>query len=372
MPSFDFHVGDRIVTTVADETCPAGEIGTVVAPINFDPDTWDAAYVCHMESDGGGWIPVTDLYWRMSDEAESSQRIVAQNDWRANRPEWWIIDTDKCKKYTGAYKRATHTCEICGRTMTRNIVKSKKGKYVCKDCLSTKSYSTKNNTKVGKPTKNGYTYGFEFECVPKSESDKAVLVSKKWGFIPTCDSSLCSGGVELKSPTISGRTSLRRMFTEAYKSVDFSSTTCGQHINIGNNIWMGEQNIRLIRKHGSALFMPLQGYMKSHPASVKEICGRNFGSYCQASGSGEGFCHGYWINLSHDNRIEFRISKFRTPEQYYSLVNMWTEMLEVIKNCFISAGATSSAAQRTGATLVEVFKKYEKKLENPIDKSGSV
>lgn len=368
MPSFDFHVGDRIITTADEDGCPAGEIGTVAATLNFDPNGWDAAYVCHMETDGGEWHPVTELYWRMTDEAEASQRIVAQNEWSATRPEWWMVSTDKCKKYTGTYKRVVYTCEICGRTMTRNIVKSKKGKYVCKQCLSTKSYSTQNNTKAGKPTKLGYTYGFEFECVPKSESDKAVLVSKKWGFIPTSDSSLCGGGVELKSPTISGRSSLRRMFTEAYNSVDFSHNSCGQHINIGNSVWMGEQNIRLMRNCARSLFIPLQTYMKNHPSSVKAICGRNFGSYCALCDNGSQFRHGMWLNLAHDNRVEFRISKFRTPEQYYNLVNMWTEMLENVKNHFISAGGTEAAAQKTGAILVGVFMKYEKMLEKPLDK----
>ena len=47
---------------------------------------------------------------------------------------------------------------------------------------------------------------------------------------------------------------------------------------------------------------------------------------------------------------------------------MWTEMLENIKNHFISAGGTEAAAQKTGAILVGVFMKYEKMLEKPLDK----
>lgn len=370
MPSnnYGFNIGDRVIVAQPYEQCPAGEIGIVTCLIdmkgggNFEP-----FIVCKMESDGGDFHPIIDIWPRISEgtvpgsNKTLAEQIMEQNGWRCNESYWYGFNPECLKKFTGAYKRKVHLCDVCGsqKPVTR-MVRSKKGKYVCSSCMEKKGYSTKNDVRVGRPTKAGWTFGFEFECVPKSREDEAVLVSKKWGFIPTSDSSLPSNGVELKSPTINGRSSLKRMFDAANEAVDFSDERCGQHINIGNK-WMDSTIMRAVRDRGVDIFYPVESYMAEHRQITEKVCGRYFRTYCGQCGMSGGYHHGDWLNLDHGNRVEFRISKFTTPEQYFNLVNMWVDMLDAVHKKYVMCGLTEKAAKATGKELVKIFQQYAQK-----------
>lgn len=356
---FGFSVGDRVVVTEPQDDCPKGEIGVVVALIDFmgggkfEPWIW-----CRMESDGCDWQNVIDIYTDFSADREGTKKILHDNGWTWNDRAYWGFQPDRLKKFAGVYKPKVNVCDVCGaRKSASKMVRSKKGKYVCKECLRVKSYSTKNDTRVGKDTKAGWTFGFEFECIPKSEEDEAVLVSKKWGFIPTSDGSLPTGGVELKSPTICGRTSLKRMFDAANESVDFSHSSCGQHINVGNR-WMDKTTMNAIRSRANKIFSPMERYMNDHESDTRRVCGRFFGNYRERVGGGNSYRHGCWVNLDHDNRVEFRISKFKTPEQYFALCNMWCEVLEEVRTGYLMKGCSEEAATKVGQNLVKIFQKH--------------
>ena len=369
MPNrYGFNIGDRVITSQQYERCPAGEVGIVTCLIdmkgggNFEP-----FIVCKMESDGGDFHAMTDIWPRISEgtvpgsNKTLAEQLMEQNNWSCDQSYWYCFSPEVLKKFTGVYKRKIHICDVCGgQKPISRMVRSKKGKYVCNSCLERKGYSTKNNTRVGRPTKAGWTFGFEFECVPKSKEDEAVLVSKKWGFVPTSDSSIPYDGVELKSPTINGRSSLKRMFDAAYEAVDFSDSRCGQHINIGN-AWMDSTILNAIRSRGAEIFYPLENYMDNHEAQTKKVCGRFFQSYCGRCGTSGGYHHGDWLNLDNSNRFEFRISKFVTPDQYFSLVNMWVDMLDAIHKNYVMRAMTQKAAKETGKELVKIFQQYAEK-----------
>lgn len=363
---YGFNIGDRIITTQNYDECPADEVGIVACLIDFKGGgQFEPAVVCRMESDGGSWHPILELYPEISDGGNAdnenktlSRKFIEQNGWSCAESQWYIFTPNAIKKYKGTYKRKVCACDVCGVTRPMSkMVRSKKGKYVCDKCLEKKSYSTKNDTVVGNKTNVGWTFGFEFECVPKSKEDEAVLVSKKWGFIPTSDSSLPCDGVELKSPTINGRSSLMRMFKDANNSVDFSDSRCGQHINIGNSTWLDYTTMSAIRSRSKEIFYPLEMEMSKHRSETERLCGRFFSGYCDMTRGGS-LCHGRWLNLEHDNRMEFRISKFVTPEQYFNLCNMWVDIMDMIHRKYLKGGCTLNAAKDAAGAIVEIYRKY--------------
>lgn len=251
------------------------------------------------------------------------------------------------------------TCSNCGRkTYSYNMNKVfGENRYLCQDCCSTKEYETKNLYVIHKQMNHNKTYGFEFECIPKSENDKMILINSKYRIIPTSDGSIRNvGGIEFKTPTYNNLIGLKSMWRKFQKHVDFSNTCCGQHINIGDKEWINLHNILKIRKHAGVIFNPLAEYMHSHYEDTIKICGRFFTYYADSSYS---YCrHSSWINLEHDNRIEFRLSKFVNPNQYLQLTYMWTEIIDCIIENLLKKEYWSDDLDKIGDKLVKIFKKY--------------
>lgn len=251
-------------------------------------------------------------------------------------------------------------CSCCGnKAQKATVTKGTNGKYVCGQCIETKGYYTKNNSVYKKHKAHNKTYGFEFECVPYSEADKASLLDGRYGFIPTHDGSLPSDGVEFKTPTYQSLNGFKAMLRTCSKYADFENIQCGQHINIGDTKYINENSMSLIRIYASQIFDSLQTYMNDNEAATVAVCGRYFTFYAGRTGNYLG--HGSWINLEHNNRIEFRISKFNTPEQYFWLTCMWTEILDCIITHFIKKYGHNNCklAEKTGLKIVKIFKKYE-------------
>jgi hypothetical protein len=260
-------------------------------------------------------------------------------------------------------------CAVCGAHLpSYGVVTNSYGHKICPYCREKKSYSTKNNACFHKPVKNGYTFGFEFESIPTKDDSIANMVDPKWGFIPTNDGSLPIAGIEFKSPTINGKRGMKEMFKMAYENVDFSNSSCGQHINIGNSNFINRDTMRHIRHFSCPLFLPLEMEMAKNTKNMEAVCGRSFCHYASRySSNDEEFSHGAWINLSHDNRIEFRISKFANPDQYYNLVCMWVEMMDAINISFLQKFSEHDYAQnvnnvrKTSKRLVEIYQRHVEK-----------
>lgn len=277
----------------------------------------------------------------------------------------WSTDMIRLLKPNGKKqqpkKPKTYKCSCCGQVVKESSTrKASNGSRVCAQCLQVKNYSTKNNTVFHKPTKSNKTYGFELECVPRSMADRASMSHSKYHLIPTADSSLPSGGIEYKTPTYNGLTGLRKLFGTFEKYVNFSDERCGQHINIGDREYLNESYMNYIRRYAPSLFNPLYSYMSSHFSDTVKVVGRFFTTY--ASNDYGYNHHRSWINLLHNNRIEFRLSKFVSANQYFELACMWTEMIDCMIQNFLIPCANSSSrvnlANKTSTMLVEIFKTY--------------
>lgn len=345
-----FNIGDKVIVTKKYDDAPVGTIGIV-------------AYV-------DGWNTVTIYLLNKENFGHGCERF----DFKFKNMYPTLSKYDKCFYYVNvsyldyfedSSKRKFKKCVYCGgMTDVRLMCKNTKGKYVCNGCLNVKGYYTKNNETLYNPSSTHKTYGFEFECVPirKDGFDGHVeMVSSKYGFIPTEDGSLPDDGIEYKTPTINGLRGVRHMFNDVYSMVSFRSDKCGQHINIGDSKYINEDAMNRIRAYRDYLFDNLTDYMTEHEDDVKRICGREFTYY---AGNDHRYVHGSWVNLDNKNRIEFRISKFKNPRQYFELVNMWTEMLDAIINGFVipyeygDVRKNGNNAEKVCRRMIRIFKRY--------------
>lgn len=350
----NFNILDKVILTHQIDDAPIGTTG-VIAGYDEDGCNWGCVeYTIYITSDndfGHGADYITPEF------EEKHPNYDRYNFYYV--PEYAIQLTTVHKKI--GYKK----CCVCGGMVYKGAMyTNSKGKYVCGSCTRVRGYCTENNDKLYNPSSTHKTYGFEFECVPEKRDDfngHVEMVSSKYGFIPTEDASLPIGGIEYKTPTINGLRGVRHMFNEVYNMVSFKSYKCGQHINIGDSKYIDEKAMRHIREYKEHLFNDLTDYMLDHSDDVKRVCGRDFCHYAEAN---TGYYHGCWLNLDNNNRLEFRISKFKNPKQYFELVNMWTEMLDTIINDFIipydesRTNSNCSNAKKASNHMIRIFKRY--------------
>lgn len=228
-------------------------------------------------------------------------------------------------------------------------------RYICENCAENGSYYDKNGALHSKQAGHGFRCGFELECVPYSNADRAAMCSHHYGLLPTRDGSLPIGGVEFKSPIYRNLSGIKSAMRSWEKMADFSNRQCGQHINFSMVNWPIEYYTR-IRNNAPGLFNELQCYMEDHPEETRRVCGRNFCHYAGAYGDYER--HENWLNLSHADRLEWRLAKIASVNQYFHLVNLMMEICNCLENNFLNHPGDRRKTAVTSAKIVRLFKKY--------------
>ena len=230
------------------------------------------------------------------------------------------------RKHKSWFNKEKMKCDICdGKYPISKFITTDTNKHICKNCLSIKPYSTKNNLIHGYATKKGVKYGFELECVSIGNKEKniAKVLEIDKNLIPTSDASLPRNGVEFKTPILNNLRGMESKLEEISKYWDFKNEKCGQHINISIPEFTVLKQ-KFIALHSTPLDK-LCSYMYMHKEETIAVCGRFFTQYCYCGNIYDNHCN--WINLSHNGRAEFRLSKLITPNQYINLAHMWTEIL---------------------------------------------
>lgn len=337
-----FKVGDRVVLCGQQDNGYIGDVGTIIK----DNNTPGAAYGVLFDNERRGVY-----HCNVTFDLNNKDR------------EYWVLEKNLC--FVKNFKKLSYVrCNRCGKMISKSLSnRSNNGDYYCKDCSEIKPYHTKNNEKIHKSNNKNKTYGFELECVPKNRACYLNMLNKKYSLIPTRDSSLPDDGVEFKTPTYQSLRGLYQNFNSFYKWVDFSNQKCGQHINIGDSEYLNQESMEKILKYSDYIFDCLKEYMYENRKLTESVCGRFFTKYASCTVSYAE--HTSWINLSHEDRIEFRLSKFVTPIQYIILTKMWAEMLDCIINNFLKKYNDKSYrnlknAKNTSIKLVKIFKKYAK------------
>lgn len=247
-------------------------------------------------------------------------------------------------------------CLCCGRSFpwdqaheAKTVNRGKK-RYVCDYCFLTKGYSTKNAEYTHSKKGHGMRFGFELECVPYSNSDRAAMCSALYGFVPTSDSSLPFGGIEFKTPIYRSFNGVKQMLRTVEKFADLTADGCGTHINVSRDD-MTTTDMENICSHARELFDPLYKTLESDPESCKRVFGRCPNTY--ANNEDNYYSHYAWVSLRNPDRIEFRLCKFVNASQYFWLANMVAEITATVID-WSRKGRYEIAARK----IVKIFQKY--------------
>ena len=227
-------------------------------------------------------------------------------------------------------------------------------------------YSDENDTLRGKMKKNGYTYSFEFEVRRPSVVFRAELLNAE--FLPTRD---ITTECEFKSPIYLGLNAIPKKLQtiESLLNNGHGAVTDGDgtHFHVGHVDYINHETMRYISRFYHSLFVPLSDAMRENPELTEKLFGRNFVHYAQAVNENtRPYAHENFINIQHDNTIEFRLCKFRNSAQYMNAVHFCKAATDAIINNFIKhfddPNATTATrkhkADIAAQKLVRLFYKY--------------
>lgn len=198
---------------------------------------------------------------------------------------------------------------------------------------------------VGKQVKSGLEFGIELEV--NSPSDRVALEGMAYlvrnHFTPTSD---CTVGIEFKSPlyhscnsfakVASGIEELNRTSREDYAIRGTRFTTkcsaVGAHLNISTPFIRTAEGYDFIRHNKRELFEKLEEYIRGKgDAWQREFFGRAIGAEWAIYNEDCNWninAHRAWINteIKSSNRLEFRVCKFMSANQYIKLVRVFSEV----------------------------------------------
>jgi len=184
--------------------------------------------------------------------------------------------------------------------------------FVCRHCLSLKSYNTTNDNYIGNRKKMP-KYGFELELSKKIDSAYKLL---KYDFIPTYDGSV---EIEFKSPIFADLYHYNRI-ANIINELDKRSIA-STHIHIELPLY--EKNI--ITSYWKLLWAPLTNFLYYNDKLTRKVYGRYFNRW--ASGYITPYQRYTAFNIAtHYPTYEIRLTKFRNPDQFKKVIE-WGRMV---------------------------------------------
>lgn len=265
-----------------------------------------------------------------------------------------------------------------------------KSRYVCHECnahYNDINYSAHATAAArGKQSAHGTTYAVELELASVDATTRAELA--KVGFIATKD---CTTDVEFKSAPrgnfCNAKTwnTLECLLRDGHAAITPNE---GTHVHIGNGTvnpngtitpgMINAQTMACLRQYYSAVFAPLYDAMNQRQVATVRLFGRFFNDYakCDASVWAGGRKYSA-INTCHSNTVEWRLTKFRTAEQFRAVLAFEKAATECIVTNFMAYANNYTPreklehkAQVTAKKLVRLFEKHAANAPEWTDASG--
>ena len=277
-----------------------------------------------------------------------------------------IKDTNKC----------TCTCAYpnCNQVLLPNQghgFRTKYGqRYLCSNHTLNRGlfgYTYEGFINVGTPKTTSlahHTVGVEFETMKDEETEKRynslkmILVDSH--FLPSSDSTVY---VEYKSPIQEGLGTISKLLDTIEREGFihcFSNESCGAHMHGYTS------NIAPVRGYYHSIFIPFCEYIKSMNDEKRvEIFGRDFSTWASPIDASTYECqHENFVNVQHENTIEFRLPRITSASQYLNVLKFWREATHHIEKNFttclkpIEGGYRKMQAQKIGYEIVDIARKY--------------
>ena len=260
----------------------------------------------------------------------------------------------------------TKDCHNIGEVKIPIAKRGGRNGYLCRDCARRlRSYSSENPVEYGKKKVNPWTVSIELETSRTSQKARGELLD--FGFVPTSD---CTVDIEYKSPIYQGLNAISKQLVSIETlicSCDMRiGNECGTHLNIGNRDDINEYSMQMLRNYYFEIFGELSHIMETNPEKTAAFWGREFthdGWARPIYGYTNPEEHTNFVNLQHDNWIEFRLAKFKNAKQYMTIIKFCRDLLTSVINNFIAHWDDEEAdmnkqAKKTSKKIVTLYKKY--------------
>lgn len=257
-------------------------------------------------------------------------------------------------------------CDVCGRYMykgeekkwTEFQPKSRGTKaYICPDCMEVHSYYEKQEKiRWGTNNANSFTYGFEFEIIPKTKASHALLISRDYGMLATYDGSIASyGGIEFKTLVYDSLNGVKQSFRTVEENMVFCpeyDEHFGTHVHIGHGEKFTSDFYAWLNCYVCDLFDRLGEYLYTNPMLCKQVFGRSLTFYANCPCSY--YDHNSYINIRNTNNIEYRLPQFHNATQYFHCVCLCKEFTKALFDGY----EKNSDPLKIGQKLVKLFIKH--------------
>ena len=223
-------------------------------------------------------------------------------------------------------------CRQCATVAMPLARRGGRNAYMCDfHAHSMASYSSDNNKRQGKVKNTGDTFGWEFETSYSDLAARSEFIAAK--FLPTSD---CTVDVEYKSPIYNGLNSISKTFTTFDKLIANGNlrvgSNCGTHTHYGNREYINRETMDYLRRFYHSLFVPLCEKMQETSNKTAAFWGRDFTYYAdKIDRYSNAMAHTNFINLQHNNTIEFRLCKYQNAEQMMRVARF----IKAVGNCII-------------------------------------
>ena len=259
--------------------------------------------------------------------------------------------------------------------------------YMCRRCANeNQRYHTSNSTIQGKQKVNAVNVGIELETAFTTDNARNQLF--EYGMIPTNDCSLYGMRTcEYVSGIMQGLNIASKLAVTIENLMNHNELTinnsCGTHFHVSIDSMKNENGEKVYMQYISrfyhSLFVPLCKAMTENENLTTAIFGRYFQyDYCKPVNENTSVCDRYnFINVTNNNRIEFRLNRYQNAKQFQNLMKMEVEMVQAIVTNFCEhfndekidsrryenmTAYRKHKASVTAQKLVKIFHKYAEKI----------
>ena len=228
---------------------------------------------------------------------------------------------------------------------------------VCDRCATAHSYTAKNTTRVGRPSKTTPSFSIEFEVAATTYSRSSrlnrALLLLKYGYLRTMDDSVDD---EYKSPIYSSLRAFYRPLGVMHQLRDLVTSRCGTHLHVTLH---RKDELRSIQ---DVVFAPVLAHLLTHASETEAFWGRTLCKYAGVSNATRYAGFSLW---SQHPTLEYRLPRFRTAEQYLNVVRFCLHATAYLEKALTpSPDASRSVAPDVMAT--QVLTLYQQALAHPI------
>ena len=135
--------------------------------------------------------------------------------------------------------------------------------------------------------------------------------------------------------------------------------------NTGAHIHTSTSKIEYIRRYYHTIWLPLYEYLDKHDAEWRKTkFGSDFRHYaCRISEDTYPENHSNFVNVQHNNTIEFRLPRIKERHQFMNVLKFWREVGYYLENYdfhenSISREERKTVAQKAGQEIVKLAVKY--------------